>query len=304
MKSLSVLGIFVADLAFFGKIPLRGETVLGDSFVVGPGGKGSNQAVAAGKAGANVNFISKIGNDDYGRMAEEIYAATNVGTKNLFVTDKKKTGVAAILLDRETAENAISVVPGAAGDLTIQDIDESEEEIKNSSYFLTQLECPMDTVIHALKIAKKHNVTTILNPAPAAKLDKDIFPLIDYFTPNETEASFYVNKEITNNADVKKSSKDLLDLGIKNVVITLGSKGVYFENKDQHYFIPPLDLKGRVKDTSGAGDAFNGAFATALCEDMSIEEALKFANTFAGISTTRIGTANSMPSRDEIDKIL
>ena len=304
MKSLSVLGIFVADLAFFGKIPLKGETVLGDEFVIGPGGKGSNQAVAAGKSGANVNFISKIGNDDYGRMAEKIYSETNVGTKNLFITDEKSTGVAAILLNKETGDNAISVIPGAAGAITIDDINKAEVEIKNSSFFLTQLECPMDIVIHALKIAKKHNVTTILNPAPAAKLDKDIFPLIDYFTPNETEASFYVNKVIQNKEDAKNSTKNLLDLGIQNVVITLGETGVYFANRNENYFLPSLDLGDRVKDTSGAGDAFNGAFATALCEDKSIKEALRFANTYAGISTTRIGTANSMPSRAEIEKLL
>ena len=304
MKNLSILGIFVADLSFFGRIPLKGETVLGEEFVIGPGGKGSNQAVAAGKSGGNVNFISKIGNDDYGKMAQKIYSETNVGTKNLFITDKKSTGVAAILLNKETGDNAISVVPGAAGALTIDDINEAEDEIKNASFFLTQLECPMKIVIHALKMAKKHNVTTILNPAPAAKIDKDIFPLIDYFTPNETEASFYVNKEIQNQDDAKNSSKDLLNLGIKNVVITLGSNGVYFENKDESYFVPSLDLGDRVKDTSGAGDAFNGAFATALCEGKNIEESLRFANAFAGISTTRIGTANSMPTRSEIDKLL
>ena len=264
MKSLSILGIFVADLSFFGRIPLKGETVLGEEFVVGPGGKGSNQAVAAGKSGANVNFISKIGNDDYGKMAQKIYNETNVGTKNLFITNEKSTGVAAILLNKETGDNAISVVPGAAGALTIEDIDKAEEEIKNSSFFLTQLECPMDTVIYALKIAKKHKVTTILNPAPAAKLDKNIFPLIDYFTPNETEASYYVNNEIKNEQDAKNSSKDLLNLGIKNVVITLGANGVYFENKNENYFVQSLDLGDRVKDTSGAGDAFNGGFCNSF----------------------------------------
>ena len=135
MKSLSILGIFVADLAFFGKIPNKGETVLGDDFVVGPGGKGSNQAVAAGKAGADVSFISKIGNDNYGQMAKKIYSETNVKTENLFVTEDKSTGVAAILLNKETGDNAISVVPGAAGALTIEDIDKAEEEIKNASFF-------------------------------------------------------------------------------------------------------------------------------------------------------------------------
>ena len=179
-----------------------------------------------------------------------------------------------------------------------------KKKLKMLLFFLTQLEAPIETVIHALKIAKQHNVTTILNPAPAAKLEKDIFPLIDYFTPNETEASFYVNKEIKNEEDAKNYSKDLLNLGIRNVVITLGATGVYFENKDENHFVPSLELGDRVKDTSGAGDAFNGAFATALCEGKSTQDSLKFANTFAGISTTRIGTANSMPTRSEIDKLL
>ena len=305
MKNISILGIFVADLAFFSKkIPEKGETILGDDFVVGPGGKGSNQAVAAAKSGSSVNFISKIGTDQYGELAKNIYKETNVGTKYLFTTDKFSTGVAAILINKETGDNAISVVPGAAGQLTIEDVNQAEEEIKNSSIFLTQLESPMETVIHSLKIAKSNNVTTILNPAPAAKLEKQVFPLIDYFTPNESEASFYVDGDIKNEVDAKKYAKDIIHLGVKNVLITLGEKGVYYENANESHFIPALDLKGKVVDTSGAGDAFNGSFATALCENKSIVDSIKFANAYAGISTTRIGTANSMPTRVEIDKIL
>ena len=304
MKKLSILGIFVADLAFFGKIPKVGETILGKKFVVGPGGKGSNQAVAAGKAGASVEFITKIGNDDYGKMALKTYKETKVGIKNVFESNSHSTGVAAILLDKETGNNAISVVPGAAGALTKGDIDNAKDTIINSSIFLTQLEAPMDVVCYALKMAKENNVTTILNPAPAAKLDKEIFPLIDYFTPNETEASFYIDGEINTVEDAKKYVTQILDLGIKNALITLGEKGVYFANKDTNHFEPSLDLQNKVVDTSGAGDAFNGAFATALCEGQSVNEAIKFANCYAGISTTRIGTANSMPSREEIDKIL
>ena len=304
MKKLSILGIFVADLAFFGKIPKVGETILGKKFVVGPGGKGSNQAVAAGKAGASVEFITKIGNDDYGKMALKTYKETKVGIKNVFESNSHSTGVAAILLDKETGNNAISVVPGAAGALTKGDIDNAKDTIINSSIFLTQLEAPMDVVCYALKMAKENNVTTILNPAPAAKLDKEIFPLVDYFTPNETEASFYIDGEINTVEDAKKYVTQILDLGIKNALITLGEKGVYFANKDTNHFEPSLDLQNKVVDTSGAGDAFNGAFATSLCEGKSVNEAIKFANCYAGISTTRIGTANSMPSREEIDKIL
>jgi len=304
MKKLTILGIFVADLAFFGKIPKVGETILGENFVVGPGGKGSNQSVAAGKAGADVEFITKIGDDDYGKMAIKIYKESNVGPKNVFVTNDHKTGVAAILLNKKTGENAISVVPGAAGTLTIQDIEKAKETIINSNFFLTQLEVPMEIVEHSLRIAKDNGVKTILNPAPATKLDKKIYPLIDYFIPNETEASFYLSKHISNEADAKKYTKDLLSLGIKNVIITLGDKGAYFENKIESHFEPSLELGERVVDTTGAGDAFCGAFATSLCENKSIIESIKFANAFAGISTTRIGTANSMPTRDEIEKIL
>ena len=304
MNKLSILGIFVADLAFFGKIPKVGETILGEDFVVGPGGKGSNQSVAAGKAGASIDFITKVGDDDYGKMAFRIYKETNVGSDYVYISKEHSTGVAAILLNKETGENAISVVPGAAGALTIQDIDNAKDVIINSSIFLTQLEAPMEVVVHALKIAKKNNVTTILNPAPAAKLDSSVFPLVDYFTPNESEASFYASGEIKNRDDAEKYGQEFLDLGVKNLLVTLGDQGVYFQNNNEKHFEPSLSLGSKVIDTSGAGDAFSGAFATALCEEKSIADSIKFANAFAGISTTRIGTANSMPSREEIDKLL
>ena len=304
MNKLSILGIFVADLAFFGKIPKVGETILGEDFVVGPGGKGSNQSVAAGKAGASIDFITKVGDDDYGKMAFRIYKETNVGSDYVYISKEHSTGVAAILLNKDTGENAISVVPGAAGALTIEDIDSAKDVIINSSIFLTQLEAPMEVVVHALKIAKENKVTTILNPAPAAKLDSSVFPLVDYFTPNESEASFYASGEIKNRDDAEKYGQEFLDLGVKNLLVTLGDQGVYFQNNNEKHFEPSLSLGSKVIDTSGAGDAFSGAFATALCEEKSISDSIKFANAFAGISTTRIGTANSMPSREEIDKII
>lgn len=304
MNKLSILGIFVADLAFFGKIPKVGETILGEDFVVGPGGKGSNQSVAAGKAGASIDFITKVGDDDYGKMAYRIYKETNVGSDYVYISKEHSTGVAAILLNKDSGENAISVVPGAAGALTIQDIDNAKDVIINSSIFLTQLEAPMEVVVHALKIAKENKVTTILNPAPAAKLDSSVFPLVDYFTPNESEASFYASGEIKNRDDAEKYGQEFLDLGVKNLLVTLGDQGVYFQNNNEKHFEPSLSLGSKVIDTSGAGDAFSGAFATALCEEKSISDSIKFANAFAGISTTRIGTANSMPSREEIDKLL
>jgi len=189
MKSISILGIYVADLAFFGKsIPVAGETVLGENYVIGPGGKGSNQAVASAKAGGKTYFISKIGDDQFGSMARKIYEEAGVDYSKVIISSEHSTGAAGILVDQKSGKNAINVVPGAAGALTKDDVDQAADVIKNSQVFLTQLEVPREVVFHALKIAKENNVITVLNPAPAASIDKEIFPLIDYFTPNETEA--------------------------------------------------------------------------------------------------------------------
>ena len=303
--SISILGIFVADLVFFGeKIPVEGETILGKNFVIGPGGKGSNQAVAAAKAGAKTFFISKIGDDQFGSMATEIYENSGVDYSNVIISKDHSTGAAGILVNEGTGANAINVFPGAAGAITIEDIDKAEEAIKNSSIFLTQLEAPKDVVTYALKKAHSLNVKTILNPAPAAEIDESLFSMIDYFTPNETEASFYVDHNVETHEDAEKAAIQLLEKGIKNVVITLGEKGAFFANNDEKFSLPIANLSNPVVDTTGAGDAFNAGFAAALTEGQNIKDALKFASATSGLSTTKIGTANSMPSREEIDKLL
>ena len=305
--SISILGIYVADLVFFGKkIPVEGETILGNNFVIGPGGKGSNQAVAAAKAGVKTYFISKIGDDQFGSMARKIYEEAGVDYSKVIISSEHSTGAAGILVDQQSGKNAINVVPGAAGALTKDDINQAADVIKNSQVFLTQLEAPKEVVFHALKIAKENNVITILNPAPAASIDKEIFHLIDYFTPNETEVGFYVNHKVEDEEDAKKASDKLLQLGIKNIIITLGEKGAFFANGTESFHVPVVNLNNRVVDTTGAGDAFNGGFAVALTENekLNIKDAIKFASATAGLSTTKIGTANSMPSRDEIDKLL
>ena len=291
--SISILGIFVADLVFFGeKIPVEGETILGKNFVIGPGGKGSNQAVAAAKAGAKTFFISKIGDDQFGSMATEIYKNSGVDYSNVIISKDHSTGAAGILVNEGTGANAINVFPGAAGAITIEDIDKAEEAIKNSSIFLTQLEAPKDVVTYALKKAHSLNVKTILNPAPAAEINENLFSMIDYFTPNETEASFYVDYNVETYEDAEKAAMQLLEKGIKNVVITLGEKGAFFANSDEKFSLPIASLSNPVVDTTGAGDAFNAGFATALTEGQNIKDALKFASATAGLSTTKIGTAN------------
>jgi len=304
MKSISILGVYVADLAFFAdEIPLTGETIIGKEYFIGPGGKGSNQAVAAAKAGAKTFFISKIGDDQFGSMAKKIYDEAGVDYSKVIISKEHATGAAGILVNKK-GQNAINVVTGAGGALTNGDIDNALGTITASSVFLTNLEVPKEVVCHALKIAKSSNVPTILNPAPASEINEDIFSLIDYFTPNETEASFYVNRKVENEDDAKKASQQLLQLGIKNVIITLGDKGAYFANNEESFHVNAMNLGEKVVDTTGAGDAFNAGFAVALTEGKNIKDSIAFANTTAGLSTTKVGTANSMPLRSEIDKLL
>ena len=302
MNSISIFGVFVADLCFFGKkIPIRGETILGNKHILGPGGKGSNQAIAAARLGGKVNFITKVGKDNYADMAFSLYKDAGVGVESVIQDPNLSTGVAAIMID-ENGHNAINIIAGAAGYLQNEDIDKNLEAIKKSKIFLTQMETPNLTTMYALKKAKENNCLTILNPAPARKIQKEDFALLDFFTPNETEAEFYLNKKIETKEDIKNAAKDFLNMGVKNIIITLGSKGVYFANSDESFFIEALKLKSKVLDTTGAGDAFNGALAVALAKDSNYKDAIIFANKVGGISTTRLGAANAMPTIEEVEK--
>ena len=301
MKTISVFGVFVADLCFIANaIPEKGQTVLGSNHIIGPGGKGSNQAIAAAKLKGSVKFISKIGKDKNGEMALALYNELGMDTACVIQDEKHLTGVAGIMINEKTGDNAINIIPGAAGKLTKEDIDRNLKFIEVSEIFLTQLETPYEVTSYALKKASENGLITILNPAPACKINDDDFKLIDFFTPNETEAEFYLNKKIETEKDIKSASEEFLKKGIKNVIITLGEKGCYFANKKENFFINAFKLKKPVLDTTGAGDAFNGAFAVALSKDLDIKEALTFSNKVAGISTTKQGAAASMPSLEDL----
>ena len=303
MNLISVFGIFVADLCFIGSsIPESGQTVLGNKHLVGPGGKGSNQAIAAARLGGNVNFITKIGKDSHAKMALNLYKEAGVNINSIIQNPNLSTGVAGIMIDEKTGDNAINVVPGAAAKLEKKDIDLNLEILKKSKIFLTQLETPYEVTSYALNKAKEFGCLTIFNPAPASKIKKEDFKKIDFFTPNETEASFYLNRKIETKKEIEDGSKELLNMGIKNVVITLGSKGVYFQNSKENYFVEALNLKNNVVDTTGAGDAFNGALSFALSNELNYKDALIFANKVAGISTTKLGAANSMPTNKEVEE--
>ena len=300
MSSICIFGVFVADLCFFGnKIPAKGETVLGNNYIVGPGGKGSNQAIAAARLNGEVNFITKVGKDSHADMAFSLYKEAGVNVDCIIQDPNLSTGVAGIMID-EKGNNAINVFAGAAAHLQNEDIEKNMEVMKKSKIFLTQMETPDTTTMYALKKAKDNDCLTILNPAPARKIDEGNFKLIDFFTPNETEVEFYLNKKIETSEDIKNAANELLKKGIKNVIITLGEKGIYFSNGKENFFLEAYKLKQAVLDTTGAGDAFNGAFAVGLANDLDLKEALSFANKVAGISTTRLGAASSMPFVKEL----
>ena len=302
MNSICVFGVFVADLCFFAdKIPIKGETVLGKNHIVGPGGKGSNQAIAAARLGGNVNFITKIGDDQNAKMALKLYEEAGINTDSIIQDPNQSTGVAGIMINEKTGDNAINIVPGAAGSLSNKDIDNNIEFLKNSKIFLTQLETPYEVTSYELNKAKESGSVTIFNPAPASNINESDFKCMDYFTPNETEASFYLGKKVESKIEIEEAAKTFLAKGVQNIVITLGPKGLYFANSSESYFVDAYNLKDDVLDTTGAGDAFNGAFAYALSKNQSNKDAIEFANKVAGISTIRAGAANAMPKLKEVE---
>ena len=301
--SICVFGIFVADICFFAdSIPVAGQTILGDKYIIGPGGKGSNQAIAAARAGGEVSFISKVGKDNYADLAISLYKDSGINYDGLEIEENESTGSAGILINRKTGENAINVVPGAAGTIGKNLIDKNLNIIKNSKIFLTQLETPKDVTLYALKEAKSQNCITILNPAPSSEIPDDYFQFFDFFTPNETEASFYFNKPVKNEDDCKVAGNFFLEKGVKNILITLGEKGCYFKNSNEEFLMPASKLNKPVVDTTGAGDAFNGALSVALSQNKTYKQSIEFANLVAGISVTREGAANSMPTKKEIEE--
>ena len=294
MSEITVLGIFVADISFSGpKIPSIGETILGKKYNVGPGGKGCNQAIAIARLGGNTNFISKIGKDAYGELALKTLEKNKISTENIIQDTSQQTGVAGILVDQNTGKNAINVIVGAPNSLTINEIEKKINLIRNSKIFLTQLEVPKDVTLHCLKTAKEHGCLTILNPAPASEITKEFYNYIDYFTPNESEAEFYTGIKITNEKEAKQATGKLINLGIKKIIITLGEKGLFYSDGKEEIYLKATNVK--AIDTTGAGDAFNGALAYSLSVNKTISESLSFANKVAGLSTLKMGAGDAMP---------
>jgi ribokinase len=306
-RPIVILGIFVADTAYRAeRQPKMGETILGKSFVLGPGGKGSNQSVAAAMAqsgtAGRTHFITRLGKDAFADIARATWGLAGVHPE---VTEDAEsyTGAAYIFIEEATGNNAIIVAPGAAGRVSVADVEARADLIRGAAVFVTQLEQPVPAARRALEIARAAGVRTILNPAPAAPLDDGMLALCDFVTPNESEAETLTGMAVTNVAEAEAAADALLARGVGAVVVTLGGNGALYRDRSRSVHVPVISA-GPVVETTGAGDAFNGGFAVALSEGRDVVEAVRFGCATAGISVTRPGTAPSMPTRAEIEALL
>lgn len=297
-----VVGSLVLDLiCTTPKFPQKGETIIGYDFNTAPGGKGANQAVQAARLGADVTMVGKVGDDDFGRQLTESLNQSGVNTDNLFVTDKASSAVGCIQLEVTDSgtSNRILVLPGANMQLLPDDVAFLENEITQYDMVIMQLEIPIETNLAVAKIAHKHNIPVMLNSAPSKKLPEELLACLTYISPNEHEAADIVGFPVDDDESVKAASKALCDMGTKNVLITLGSRGSAFSN-EQEFFISPCYDYGFVIDPTAAGDSFIGAFCTAVCLGVSYREAAIFANHTAGITVSRMGAQPSLPNIDEV----
>jgi ribokinase len=296
-EMVTVVGSYNVGFFFKGEqLPTLGETVIGDKFHEGGGGKGSNQAVAASRLGARTRFVGRIGFDIYGQNALSMYRNLGIQTDTVKVDTTIHTGMSVIIIDKK-GHNLISVVPGANFRLSREDIDEILPVISDSSVVAFQLENRLDVVDYAIRKVHESGTLTFLDPAPAVKLPEDLFPCIDYIKPNETEATILTGIEVDGIESAKDAGRWLVDKGVKTVIVTLGELGATLitDSGTQHYYPPEVT----AVDSTGAGDIFAGAFNTAVCQGKAVEDAIRFANCAAALSVTRLGVIESIPDLQE-----
>lgn len=299
---ITVVGSFNVDItAVTPRFPVGGETVFGKNITFGAGGKGTNQAIAASRCGAEIMMISKIGTDVLSDVARKTFYDEGIGMGLIFETDEASTGTAVIEVSEESGENKITVFSGANKLLTPGEVKAARTKIFDSDILLTQLETSLESVGTALKIASEYGRITVLNPAPYSDIPREWYPLIDWFIPNETETELFTGIKVTDEDSARKAAEVILSEGVKNVIITMGKKGSFYTNGKEFFRVEATESE--AVDTTGAGDCFCGAFCTALGEGKSVVESMKFASCAAGISVTRAGAAASMPTRAEIDEI-
>lgn len=300
MEKIIVIGSSNVDLtARVRTLPRPGETIGGARLHQANGGKGANQAVAAARLGADVLFLTCLGNDANGEMLASQFASDGIDTSKIKFS-ATPTGTALIFVD-DNAENCIAVAPGSNNDLLPEDVDAIKDRMADSAYLLVQLEIPMPTVEHSILLADSLGVKVIVNPAPMNALREDIFSHIWLLTPNETEAEALTGVVIGSEEDARTAAARLMEKGVENVIITLGSKGSLVCTPEASTFVPAR--KVQALDTTGAGDAYNGALVAALSEGRSLVEAAKIATIASSIAVTRMGAQTSAPYRKEIDII-
>ncbi len=283
------------------RIPKPGETILGGKFSTAAGGKGANQAVAAARAGGDVTFIARVGNDMFGKQALEDFESNNINAKYIKTDNAEPSGVALIFVD-EKGENSIAVASGANARLSHRDVTEAEELIKSADILLMQLETPMESVKRAAKIAKEAGVKVILNPAPACPLDNTLLSTLYVITPNESEAELLTDISVTDFPSAEKASFILLDRGVEVAIITMGIKGALIKTRELTKIVP--GFKVNAVDSTAAGDVFNGSLVVAMAEGKTLEETVQFANAAAALSVTKLGAQPSAPKRVEIERML
>jgi ribokinase len=279
------------------KLPAPGETILGGIFLMNPGGKGANQAVAAARLGGKVTFITKRGNDLFGNQAVGLLMREGIETKYVVKDHVLPSGVALITVDSK-GENSIVVAPGSNGNLLIEDIPLPVFETGKFEILLLQLEIPIDTVEYSAVTASEHGIKVILNPAPACTLSDNLLKHVWLITPNETEAEAITGIKITDRASAERASVSIQERGVKNVIITLGEEGAFVKSEGYTGLIP--GIKVSPVDTTAAGDVFNGALAVAISEGKELNDAVVFANKAASVSVTRMGAQASAPYRNEV----
>ncbi|WP_409069826.1 ribokinase [Clostridium sp. FAM 1755] len=300
---IAVIGSNMVDLiSYIDRMPKEGETLEASSFKMGCGGKGANQAVVAARLKSEVMMVSKVGDDLFGQNTIKNLKDNGVNTDFVTVEKNQASGVAPIFVDKES-KNSILIIKGANKNLSPKDIDDASEELKKCSLIILQLEIELETVYYAIDFANKNNIPVLLNPAPASKeLDFNYLCKCDFFMPNETELEILTNRPVNTIEEIKEAAYLIMDKGVKNVIVTMGDKGVLWINKNEEYFIKAHKVD--AVDTTGAGDGFIGCFAHFYVNKRNILLALEKATTYAALSVTRYGTQTSYPTNEEFEEFL
>jgi ribokinase len=302
MNKITVVGSFVMDLiGTMESFPLEGQTIIGKTFKTLPGGKGANQAVAASRLGGNVEMIGMVGNDAFGDTIKKVFDEEKIAINHVLTSKESPTAVGLIQINSK-GENKIVVIPGANYDYTIEALQKVKDTIKSSKLVLAQLELRPEVTFALIDLCHELGVPIVLNPAPAIPINASYLEKVTYLTPNETELEIISKMKIQSLEDTKLAIQKLLDIGVKNVIATLGSKGALIGNESGFEHVPGYTVD--VVDTVAAGDAFNGAFAYGVVEGFTLNQAVRYANAVGALTVTKPGAIPSLPSKAEVDKFI